>query len=159
MAFSVSVIKEKSRLTFGQRRENDQLVQDLLIEASYHALCGNSDPLNFILDDATASKTTKLEGLLRWVRENLPVGMKDGKFKMNKNWQDFKVKSEDEFDKTCRIQLKQAAKWWELAPRVNAQKEWDADSYLNRVVDTLKKHGQLEAANEVLAAKGKLKAA
>ena len=157
--FSQAVIKEKSRLTFKARRENDQLVQDLLYAASYHALRGNSDPLNFILADAVESGTTKLQGLLRWVRENLPVGMKDDKFKLNKTWVEAEVKSEEEFERKALIDLKQAPKWWELQPKSQPQKEWDASSYLDRVVDMLKKHGQDAAANEVLAAKAKLKAA
>jgi len=155
----VGVIKQQSNVTFRNRRENDALIQDLIIAASYHALCGNSDPLNDILADAVASNTTKIQGLLLWVRQNLPIGMKEGKFKLNKDWTKAQVTSYPEFEKNVLHHLKQAAKWWELAPKTNAQSEWDGDKYLNSVIDTLRKHGQDEAANQVLAAKAKLKAA
>jgi hypothetical protein len=158
--FTAAVIKEKARLTFVGRRENDQLIQDLLISASYHAMKGNTNPFNDILAEAVASKTTKLEGLNRWIKDNVPViHMDKGSFKMVKGWTASEVKDEAEFEAKILPQLKAAPTWWEVAPKVNAQKEWDVDTYLNGVINTLKKHGQDAAANEILAAKAKLVAA
>ena len=157
--FSQAVIKEKARLVFVGRRENDVLVQDLLYAASYHALRGNTNPLNDILAEAVASKTTKLQGLFRWVRENIPVSLKDEQFKLNKGWVEMEVKSEEEFEKLVLPKLKQSPTWWEVAPKVKAQKEWDMDTYLNGVIDNLRKHGQDKAANEILAAKARIKVA
>lgn len=155
--FTESVVAEKSRLAFVGRRENDRLIQELLFAAAYHAHRGNPNPINAIYASATESKTTKLEGLNRWVRQNMPiVTMKEGKFSHVKGWVKSEVKSYEEFARTVLPSLKAAPTWWEVAPKVSVQREWDGDKYLNNVIDTLRKHGQDAAANEILVAKAKL---
>jgi hypothetical protein len=153
------VIKEKSRLTFSGRRENDSLIQELLIQAAYHALRGNSDPLNDILADAVQSNTTRIQGITLWVELNLPVRVKDEKFKLNKKWVESEVKSEAEFEINVLPKLTIGPKWWEVARAPKAASIWDMGKYLDRVVDTLKDHGKPEAAKEVLAAIARINSA
>lgn len=149
-----AVIKEQSRLHFVTRREADDSLQALMIDASYHALCGNSDPLNFLLEDARVNNAVRIAGITLWVELNLPVRIKDEKFKMNKGWTASEVKSEEEFGTVWFKKLTDAPKFYEVVRKERVESVWSADTYLNRVIDTLTKNGRPDLAKEVLAVKG-----
>lgn len=157
--FSPGVIKEKSRLQTQTLTQWKNDVQELLYHAAYHAHKGNSDPLNFILEDAKTSKAVHVKALTRWVEFNLPVIVREEKFKMTKGWNKSEVKDEDEFERQVLPTLKAAGAWWDAAPKQKAESVWSADSYLNSVIDNLTKHGRPDLAKEVLLVKAKLSAA
>jgi hypothetical protein len=154
--YSCSVIKEKSRLQTLTLTQWKNDVQELLYHAAYHALKGNSDPLNFILEDAKTSKAVHVKALTRWVEFNLPVVVREEKFRMAKAWNKSEVKNEEEFEGKPLADLKSAGKWWDAAPKQKAESVWSADSYLNSVIDNLTKHGRPDLAKAILGVKSQI---
>jgi len=155
-----SVIREQARLQFASRRELDEALHSLLIDASYHALRGNSDPLNWVLDAARENGAVRLNGITRWVETYLPVRVKDEKFKLNKSWQEAGITSFEKFQERALPELEAAPKFWDMVPKEKAQSIWALDNYLDTVLKTLKKHegssGVADVIRELQAVKGRL---
>lgn len=115
-------------------------VQEALISAAYYAMKdGNITPFNDIL--SAVGNGTRKKGITMWAELFAPVYIKEEKFAFSKKAAlQFAILNEGDFAE-YEAAMREGPLWCDIVGKEKVQSVWSADSYLENVVKTLRKHG------------------
>lgn len=128
----------------GKLREN---IQSALIGCAYHAQVHRNVAAFDQLFEAVGNGT-RIEGMTRWVKKYAPVHFVDGVATLSDSRQkDYKGEAAE-----YEAELADSAKWYDMQPKNDVQKEWDSVAELDNVISLLdKKAKQADKHDSVVA--------
>lgn len=101
-------------------------IQTALIGCAYHAQAHRNVAAFDQLITAVGNGT-RLDGITRWIAQNAPVHFVEGKATLSSDRQKEFAGTLDEY----MADLAESAKWYDMAPPNNVQKDWDSANFLN----------------------------
>lgn len=135
------------------REKFQEQVHEALIASTFYAMKdGNVTPFNQILD--AVGNAAHIRGITMWAETYAPTIVRQGQFTLNKSAaKEHNVTTEADFE-PYEVEIRQGAKWYEIAGPQKAVSIFDPANYLGKVADKLEKEGFAELAYSIRATKG-----